>query len=208
MNLPMRAPGQYPTHMRGPDGQIYEMPWARSADARVQFQNSLGQHPQHFPSIEDSPEFAEFNKIPAWFTVTVELGGDANAVGSGSVQLRPEPFVCRRCTFATSGDVPPFYTGPSSGSVQGRAVTIEWQDEFTRFLGSRPVLVSALFGDSQGFLDFPRGILLQGRQSLSVNLTRLFWAGDVDAEAATRWDFTFTGISLLPKGVNQSGSAG
>ena len=75
--------------------------------------------------------------------------------------------------------------------------------------GDRPALVSAAFGDSQGYLDLPRrGILFQGKQSLAISLRRLIWPDPEIEPDATRWDFTFQGFGLLPKGVNQSGSAG
>jgi hypothetical protein len=86
-------------------------------------------------------------------------------------------------------------------------VLVQWQDEFTNFMGSVPCLISALFGDSQGYLDLQRGLLFQGKQSLGVQLTRLFYPAS-EAIDINRFDFVFHGISLLPLGVNQSGSAG
>jgi hypothetical protein len=62
-------------------------------------------------------------------------------------------------------------------------------------------------GDSNGFLDNVRGIIFQGSQTLSIELLRLHWPSDT-LNAATEWDFVFSGVSLLPPGVNQSGSAG
>src|SRR5690242_12359626 len=66
-----------------------------------------------------------FTTIPAFFTVTIELAGNAGATQAGSVPLRPEPFICQRITWATNGDLPSVI-GPESisgaGSVQGRCV--------------------------------------------------------------------------------------
>lgn len=168
----------------------------------------VGQHPQEFD--DESKDFPGYIEVPAFYTVSILLDGADDAEMSGSTPIRPEPFVCRRITWATSGDAPVFITGPSpAGSPQGRTVEVTWSDEFTKFLGNQPCLVSALFGDSQGFLDFPRkGILFQGRQVLSVNLHRLIWPDADSTPAATRWDFNFQGVMLLPKNVNQSGSAG
>jgi hypothetical protein len=167
----------------------------------------LGQHPQEF---DPSPDYPGMLEVPAFYTITVLLGGDDNAVKAGSVTLRPEPFIVRRITWATTGDAPLFITIPSIvGSAQGRVVEITWDDEFTKFLGQQPCLISALFGDSQGFLDLPKkGLLFQGKQTLSVNLHRLIWPDPTSDPAETRFDFNFQGVMLLPQGVNQSGSAG
>lgn len=156
--------------------------------------------------IENDPRFT---KIPAWYVCTVSLAGTVGATGPGNVQLRPELFVLKRISWATTGDVYPYAdVGASAGfSVQGRAVTIAWSDEFTKFMGNSPGLVSSVFGDSNGFLDLPRAALFQGSQTLGLTLTRLFWPSQLVA-AVTRWDFTFTGFGLLPKNVNQSGTAG
>lgn len=152
-----------------------------------------------------------FTTIPAFYTVSIDLAAADGSQQSGSVQLRPEPFVCKRITWATTGDSPKL-VGPSngSGSIQGRSVDVTWADEFTQFLGARSCLLSALFGDSQGYLDFPKPILFQGKQSLSVTLRRIFWPADTDdfPAATVRFDFNFQGLSVLPAGVNQSGSAG
>jgi hypothetical protein len=199
--------------------------------AARQGQNGMGQVPQSHPAERNNPaplhqppgsplqagspseDYPGFLEIPAFYTVTVVLGGDPtlpSAVAADSVTLRPEPFVCRRITWATNGDTPIFISIPSIvGSAQGRSVRVEWQDEFTRFLGTKPCLVSALFGDSEGFLDFPRrGVLFQGKQTLSVRLTRILWPDPESQPADTEWDFNFQGVGLLPMNVNQSGSAG
>ena len=153
-----------------------------------------------------------FNVIAAFYTVSVDLGGTSGATQAGSVPIRPEPFVLKRITWATTGDAPSVIGSSSGiGSAQGRAVEVSWEDEFTKFLGSRSCLLSAMFADSQGFIDLPRPLLFQGKQSLSVQLRRLFWPAE-DATTfppeITRFDFSFQGISLLPPGVNQSGTAG
>jgi hypothetical protein len=94
-------------------------------------------------------------------------------------------------------------------------VTLEWGDEFTRFMGAQPALVAAIFADSLGYLDLPQSILFQGSQNLSVRLTREFWPYLIGTLADplelltpidTQWDFIFEGVALLPMGVNESGS--
>lgn len=152
-----------------------------------------------------------YNTIPAFFTITIDLASTVGATQSGSVQLRPEPFVCGRITWATNGDVPIVLGGSNfvgPGSAQGRVVEAQWSDEFTRFLGDKFCLLSALFADSQGFIDFPKPVLFQGKQTLSLTLRRLSWPTDSTPPTTTRFDFNFQGLSLLPRGVNQSGSAG
>jgi|SRR5690349_9064102 len=155
---------------------------------------------------------ALFNTIPAFYTVTIELAGTVGASQSGAVALRPEPFLCKRITWASTGDAPSVIGGSTAaGSAQGRSVEASWEDEFTKFLGARSCLLSALFADSQGFIDFPRPVLFQGKQSLAVTLRRLFWPAEDDdtfPPVTTRFDFNFQGLALLPPGVNQSGSAG
>ena len=99
-------------------------------------------------------------------------------------------------------------SGGATGSAQGRSVTVQWDDEFTKFLGQQPALVSALFGDSQGFLDIPKGVLFQGKQALTITLNRILWPDPDTNPATTQWDFVFQGVGLLPKGIHQSGSAG
>jgi hypothetical protein len=170
----------------------------------------LGQHPTDHAGgkLRDDPAFAQFNKIPAWYVATVIVPGAAGAPVAGTAPLRPEPFILERITWATTGDTPLFVAGNSAGSVQGRSVTILFDDEFTKFLGKNPCLISALFGDSNGYLDLARGMLFQGKQSLGVTLQRLFWPDPDTTPGDTRWDICFQGVSLLPMGVNQSGSAG
>lgn len=162
-----------------------------------------------FPVVMSDAEMDKhFEKIPAWYTISILLGGQATNTQTGTVQLRPEPFVLQRITWATTGDLPLYFAStPPAYSIQGRSVTIEWNDEFTKFMGNSPALISSVFGDSQGFLDLPRGALFQGSQTLSAKLTRLVWPTGDDPQT-TRFDFTFTGLGLLPKGVAQSGSAG
>lgn len=168
---------------------------------------TMGQHPQEFEPSYDYPGYLE---VPAFYTISILLGGEDGATKAGSVTLRPESFIVRRITWATSGDAPVFITVPSVvGSAQGRVVEATWSDEFTKFLGELPCLLSALFGDSQGFLDLPkRGLLFGGKQTLSLSLHRLIWPDPESTPATTRFDFSFQGVMLLPDGVNQSGSAG
>jgi hypothetical protein len=159
-------------------------------------------------------ELAQFNQVPNWYTVTIALGPEAGATQKGARQLRPEPFVAKRIQWATTGDT--FYQSGGTSlinyqSPQGRVVRCRFGDSFTSFLGQRAGLVSAVFGDSQGFLDLPRMILFSGKQNLEVELNRLFFpASAFDPEGfepgETRWDFVFAGVSLLPPYVNQSGS--
>lgn len=157
--------------------------------------------------IEDHPEWRDYEKIPNIYVVSVILGGVAGNTVSGSKQLRPEAFVLKRITWATTGDTPPFVTEEPGYSLQGRAVTMLWSDEFTKLMGNDQCLISSIFGDSNGFLDIPRGALFQGKQNLTVNLTRLHWPSVASAQN-TQFDFVFQGLGLLPRGVAQSGSAG
>jgi len=178
--------------------------------ASLAYQQQLGlAETKALPSegMESDPAFATFEKIPAFYVCTVQLGGAANDTQPGSVQLRPEPFILKRLTWCTTGDVYPSVDTDPGYSVQGRAVTMKWGDEFTQLFGNQECLLSAAFGDSNGFLDIPRGVLFQGKQTLNMKLTRLFWPSDT-TPGTTRFDFNFQGIALLPKGVHQSGSAG
>ena len=205
--------------------QPYGMPSPYSADAGFQAPHALGaaepalppqSHPVYMgPGLENDPRWRDFEKIPSWYVISISLAGQSGAIQGGSTPLRPEPFIAKRITWATTGDVAPNVTSAainaSGGSIQGRSVNITWQDEFTNFMGTRPALISSLFGDSQGFLDLQRGLLFQGKQALSVNLTRLFYPDpsfEAGEEPTVIFEFTFHGISMLPKGVFQSGSAG
>lgn len=195
----------------GADGRVMKVP-AQPSTEGFAYQNShawdLGQHPQHSKhGLEHDPAFANFNKLPAWYVVTILLPGVPGVPVAQSVALRPEPFILKRITWATTGDTPLFVDNTGPGSVQGRSVTVLFDDEFTKFLGKNPCLISSLFGDSQGYLDLELGLLFQGKQALSVTLQRLFWP-DTTTALETRWDICFQGIMLLPKGVNQSGAAG
>ena len=151
--------------------------------------------------------YPNHNAIPAWYVVNITLGGAANDTMPGSVNLRPEPFVLQRITWATTGDTYPYVDQEPGYSLQGRAVTLTWGDNFTKLFGDTSALVAAAFGDANGFLDVIKGALFNGSQTLTVNLTRLHWPSTL-AAAATRWDIVFSGVALLPPGVNQSGSAG
>jgi len=165
---------------------------------------------QQATMLRDDPAFANFDKVPAFYTVTVELAGNVGAVNGGSTALRPESFICERVTWACNEAPRDYDAGGGvaiSGSPQGRSVVVTWGDEFTRFLGKDPCLLSALFGDSNGFLDLPRGILFQGKQALNVALTRIYNPISADDEEGLvkRFDFNFQGVGLFPRGVNYSG---
>ena len=136
-------------------------------------------------------------------------------VGRSPLKVRlPDGQSLQVAEGATTADVLTYTELPATiiASIHGRAVTMRWGDSFTTFLGLNDGLVTAVLGDSNGFLDIPRGALFQGSQPLEVSLLRLFWPGAQPQGAAppsdTEWDFVFAGISLLPAGVNQSGSAG
>lgn len=217
--LPAPPPGMRYANVAGRIVLVPEVP----SGAGYQRTHALGQPSQSHPTEPNSPaplhqgheseDYPGWLEIPAFYTVTIVLGGDPtlpSSVAGGSVVLRPEAFVCRRITWATNGDTPKFIqTASIVGSAQGRSVRVRWDDEFTKFLGALPCLVSALFGDSEGFLDLPRrGVLFQGKQTLSVNLTRILWPDADSTPANTEWDFNFQGVGLLPMHVNQSGSAG
>ena len=214
----IRMPPPGYTYGFGADGQLYLMPIPQSADSALARTHGLGAAPPQDRShptyrgqgLEDDPMWDNFEKIPTWYRIEIELGGESGDAQGGSVPLRPEPFVAKRVTWATTADTATYQedTNAAGGSQQGRAVTIEWMDEFTKFIGSNPILVSALFGDSQGYLDLQRGLLFQGKQALSARLTRLFWPGSTELQDTTIWHIVFHGIALLPRGVHQSGSAG
>ena len=155
----------------------------------------------------DDPRFAGYNAIPAWYPVNITLGGADNDTFTGNVTLRPELFVLKRITWATTGDTYPAVDQEPGYSLQGREVTLTWGDEFTKLFGNTSALVAAAFGDANGFLDIFKGALFQGSQTLSVTLTRLHWPANT-SRISTRWDIVFSGLALLPPGVNQSGSAG
>jgi hypothetical protein len=97
--------------------------------------------------------------------------------------------------------------GIAFGSAQGRCVEVSFKDEFTEFV-TQPTLISALFGDSQGFLDIPQGLKLQGKQTLSVSLNRIGFPGlpSEGAPPQSRFDFCFQGVGLLRPGQSVSGS--
>ena len=160
---------------------------------------------------------AGFVEVPAIYTTSIIIGGDPNspsAQAAGSVALRPERFALRRITWATSGDAAAAIgTAAISGtSQQGRVIEASWGDEFTQFLGNQPALLSALFGDSNGYLDLPGyGILFQGRQTLNVKLRRIMWPAPVTNPVTfppidTRVDICFQGVGLLP--ANTGGVSG
>jgi len=176
----------------GASGAIYERAHA------------LGAMPQDTPPFTNyqHDKWEGWTEIPAFYTVSIDLAGPLESTQSGSTPLRPEPFVLKRITFANTTDA---LFGLLFNSIQARCVEITWQDEFTRFFGEQPCLIAAAFGDSNGFLDLPAPVLFQGRQSLQVNLRRVFLVPDFPI-LSTRFDFQFQGVALLAPGVGSSGS--
>ena len=178
----------------------------------------LGDTRSQGDSFLDHPDLRDYTPVPAYYVVQVELGPEPGDNAPGQTQLRPEPFVLQRITWSTNGDLalpPGVGLFPFWGvSQQGRSVEITWGDTFTKFLGTNSSLISALFGDSNGFLDLPGVALFQGSQNLQVVLNRLFWpfqlgeGNFLQNPRNVRFDFVFEGVGLLPKGVNQSGSVG
>lgn len=156
-------------------------------------------------AVQGDPDWAQYDYIPAWYTISIDLDGDVGASQAGSVPIRPEPFLCFRITWATTGDTRAVLSAMPLQSIQGRSVEILWGDEFTRFMGNIPCLLSAVFGDSNGYLDIPHGLQFQGRQSLTATLTRILWP-DTSDPVTVRFDLCFQGVGVLPKGTYVSGS--
>lgn len=141
----------------------------------------------------------EYIEIPAFYNIVIpNLGPNTGDDATGDVTLRPEDFVCERITWAALQDLVAILEAGSSLSFIGRSVEVAWGDEFTRFLNKDPALISAAFGDSNGFLDFPNGIRFQGKQTLSVTCRRVLGVGEI--EVPGRIDFTLHGFGLLPRG--------
>lgn len=154
--------------------------------------------------------FKLYNRIPAFYTVSLILGGGDGATITANQQLRPEPFLCTRISWATTGDTLRYYGAPFTmqDSFQGATVECRFGDSFTTFLGQNAGLVTAVFGSSNGFLKLPKAILFQGSQPVEVTLTRLAWPSGIIPRDNTRWDFVFHGVGLLPQGVSASGAVG
>jgi hypothetical protein len=180
-----------------PGGQVPQAPESRAPAVQMD--------PRRLPlNVLQELASGKFVTVPAWYTVSMTLGGEPGNANAGATPLRPERFFLYRVTCATNGDAPPYQNAPFGYSTQMRAVEVSWADEFTRFFGEQPCLAAALFGDSQGFLDMVQPILFQGRQTLSVRVRRVNWPSEEDA-AATRWDFNFQGLGILPVGNQVSG---
>lgn len=136
-------------------------------------------------------------EVPAFYNIVVaNLGNVTNDDAPGSVQLRPEDFILERITWCALQDI---VFDEAQNSFCGRTVEIEWGDEFTKFLNRAPALLSAAFGDSNGFLDFPNGIRFEGKQTISLKLRRVFGDPILDAVPG-RFDFVLHGFGLLPRG--------
>ena len=208
----------YPERGYPPTPELMPQGFARNARHALMAPLDMGQtwDSQDDP-ILNHPWLAKFTKVPAWYPVQVNLGGQDGDFAEAIEHLRPEPFLLRRITWATTGDTfaeiedPGDSAWPFTPSQQGRCVEIEWGDEFTRMIPRQRPLVSALFGDSIGFLDLPGIMIFQGSQNLYVKLVRQTWPLaplDVVPRFTTRWDFVFAGWGLLPKDIHQSGSVG
>ena len=212
---------EYPPRGYPPPTGLVPQGIARQARHATVQPVSLGETRAFYDPIVDHPEYRQFQKVLAYFVVSMELGGEDGAQVTGNEQLRPEPFVLTRITWATTADLgdpssddflETFF--PFNQSQHGRAVEVTWGDSFTRFLGKQSALVSAIFADSEGYLDIPGTALFQGSQNLQVTLKRLQWPIPDPGEEepaprfTTRWDFVFAGFTLLPPGINQSGSVG
>ena len=128
-------------HARKPDTRSAEFAGpARRVRPRIPAHARLGwPAPAEFADPGGESPYPNVLEIPAFYTVSILLGGDTGAVNAGSVTIRPEPFVCRRITWSTTGDTPVFITVPSVvGSAQGRAVEVSWSDELTKFRARHP----------------------------------------------------------------------
>lgn len=167
----------------------------------------------------------EYTQVPAVFVAEANLGivaGDV-AVCEGA-QLRPEQFLLKRITWASSGiglemddrecttiggQAPLVETCPGTPlpiELFGRSILVKWGDEFTKFLGRNAALMSAIFGDSNGFLDLTREVLFAGKQTLTADLERVFTLPGVTSGQTELVQVIFHGTGLLPLGVNESGS--
>jgi hypothetical protein len=167
-------------------------------------------YPFDRPDFRNRPDLAGYWFLPAWYTVTINLGHHAGDTARGSVQLRPETFVMYRIGWATTGDTPPWEeTESGTPSKQGRSVQVSFSDEYTQFV-TQPTLISAIFGDSCGFLDIPQAVQLRGKQSITVEITRVQYPGTPPEQEAdfTRFDFCFMGVGLLKPGQPVSGTVG
>lgn len=211
-NFPYPGQQGQPVPVAPGQGAPYpQAPYSADAANRAPHVTHLGQAPP--PRLRDSPAFYNYQKVPAFYTLEIILGGDLGDTQANNVALRPEAFICERITWACS-EQPSDYTAEGGtgiaigGSPQGRAVTVSWGDEFTRFLNQTPCLISALFGDSNGFVDLPQGILFQGRQTLNASLARVRAMPASDPSPALLFHFNFQGVGLLPTNVAQSGTAG
>lgn len=140
-------------------------------------------------ALATEQQFADYTKVPAVYVLRFELGPDAFAQDSDSLNLRPEQFLLRRITWrvtpviinAHSAGEPDFQfvAGPPIVPAYDPASCIEvhWEDEFSKFIGgSGPApsgMLGAIFGEVNGFLDQTREILFAGKQTLSATVSRL-----------------------------------
>ena len=187
-------------------------------------------NPDPYSIGEYEKDFAGWTRVLRQYCVKVYLGSKVGDTNSGSETLGPERFVLKRIQWACDGEIQnPWQTNEDGSqspnvqgwfplvhkSIQGRCVEMAWQDEFTQFMAGKRALIVALLGDSDGFPDLPKPILLQAKQTMTINLWRIRWPFPIGPIGQTQWpdpftvrfDFTFHGVMLLPPGTHESGAA-
>ena len=160
---------------------------------------------------EFGEEYRGYTLVPDQYIINIELNSEAGQSEADSVPLRPYDFLLERITWACTGDsaiseddytVNPVWS--MGGSIMGRCTEMEWSDEFTKFMGDRRALVSAVMGDSNGFIKLPRVLRFVGKQVLSIRLNALFYPWPPPTQGTPypdfRWDFVFHGCDLYPPG--------
>jgi hypothetical protein len=179
---------------------------------------------------EYAAKYLNYTKVLAKYVINIILGWKVPAAESGSVTLRPEDFLWKGGRTVNNGEIQNPWRNNQAGeleanangwypyigkSIQNRCVEMEFSDEFTKFMADKKAFIAAIFGDSDGFLDLPKPIILQGKQTLTIRLNRINWPfpiGPINDETwpdpfDVRFDFVFDGIMLLPPGTHESGSA-
>lgn len=179
---------------------------------------------------EYAERFKGYTKVLRQYVIHVIQAPQVGSPGAGSKTLGPEKFVLKNISWSCDGEQQnPWQTNQDGSqspnvngwrpyidkSIQGRCIEMEWADEFTKFMAGDRALICAMFGDSDGFLYLPKPFLLEGKQTLTVNTTRIRWPfpiGPIDDETwpdafNVRIDFVLHGIMLLPPGHHESGGA-